>query len=210
MPDIDLFHSQINNDYSLNQQYNHLINTFIEPHPSKLNLTDNYKIIISVFINKLPSKNTTFEIHTDDSLCDERYFTPVNIWIPLIDVNSDNCTICISKGSHHNTLKLRSHTIPDSYIEKNKDSLKQSCLPIEIRKGEALIYSPASVHLSHPNYSQANKPVVALALIPAQAELCCFSQKKRIFVKNQVFKYNLTIDELLNKTDFSLLDCNEI
>lgn len=206
MPEIELFHSQINEGNDLNRKYNKIISEFIQPYLTRLNLSDNYKIIISVYINKLPSKNTTFDIHTDDSLCDERYFTAINIWIPLTYVDSNNGTICISNGSHHNTLTLRSYTIKDKFLEKNKEALKQSCMPIEVQKGNALIYSPACVHLSRPNYSQENRPVIALALIPQQADLCCFDQKRYIFRKNKIVKYKLKIDELLNKSDFSMLD----
>lgn len=205
-----IYHSNIFDNYDLEILFNTLISNFISPLLYRISLSEKYKIIISVFINKKPSSNSKFDIHTDDSLCDERFFLPINIWIPLVDVDENNGTICIIDGSHKKTLNNRSNTIPEPFIEKNKKKLLQNYSVINIKKGTALIYNPACVHFSPPNKSLSNRPVVATTLIPENADLCIFTKKKGFFQKRKLYKYNLTLEELMKKPDLITLTPSEI
>lgn len=204
-----VFHSHIHSEYSTNLKVHEIVSNFIKPYLKKISLCNQYKIAVAVYIDKKPSEGSVFDIHSDDSLCDERYFTQLNIWIPLINVDYDSGTMCISKHSHKNTLVVRSNSIKDPYIVRNKQSLLNNYSVIKLQKGTALIYSPSCVHFSPSNKSNFNRPVVAITLIPEESELCIFEEKRRRFGKNYFLKYNLNREQLLKRIRPSELPISE-
>lgn len=95
IPNITFFHSHGHLDYNLKTLIDELINNFIQPKLYRLCTNKAYKVFTSVYINKNPVENTDMFLHADDSLCDERYHMPFSLWIPLVDVNYLNGTICL-------------------------------------------------------------------------------------------------------------------
>ncbi|MFN8284417.1 MAG: phytanoyl-CoA dioxygenase family protein [Chitinophagales bacterium] len=210
MPFTDsIFHSHIHSNYSVNIKVHEIVSKFFEPFLKKISLSNPYKIAAAVYIDKKPSQDSVFDIHSDDSLCDERYFVPINIWIPLVDVDYDSGTMCICKRSHKNTLIIRSNSIRDPFIENNKQSLLNDYSVIKLQKGNALIYSPSCVHFSPPNKSSSNRPVIAITLIPENSVLCIFEQKRKILGRNYFLKYNITREQLLKRIKPSELSPSE-
>ncbi len=206
----NIYHSNIYNDYELESLFDRLINNYVNSCFYRLPFSEKYKIVLSVYINKKPSQDSSFDIHTDDSLCDERFFAPLNIWIPLIDVNLHNGTICINEGTHKKTLLLRSNTIADPYILKNKKTLLKSSIPMEIKIGTALLYNPSCVHFSPPNKSASDRPVIATTLIPENADLCIFTKQDYFLQKSKICKYNLTREQFMKKINLSEITPSEI
>lgn len=194
IPNIHFYHSHGFLSPILKKKFDEIISQFLMPRLSKIGLNKDYKSLTGVYILKNANTETTMFIHADDSFIDESLQTPINIWIPLVDVSEENGTICIIPGSHHHTKVFRGRTTKDDYIKKHISHIKNHYQPIHLRAGQSLVYHPGIVHFSPPNMSKKPRPVVAMALIPKEEKPQFFFEKRSIFGKAKVLVYDLDYD----------------
>lgn len=176
----------IYNKYFLNKQVSHFTSTnFI---PEKLerysiskdilatitdsihkNLT-NIKLWNAAFLIKPTGNNTEFNLHQDWTFVDEEHFYSGNIWMPLQDTNEENGTLYVIPKTHFAQIKtFRAQTIHELFFEK-EHILKPFCIPLKIKKGEALIFQHSLIHYSSANKSNSNRI----------AAVCGFNSSKAI------------------------------
>lgn len=194
IPNIHFYHSHGFLSPILKKKFDEIISQFLMPRLIRIGLNKDYKSLTGVYILKTANAETAMFIHADDSFIDESLRTPINIWVPLVDVSEDNGTICIVPGSHHHTKVFRGRTTKDDYINKHTSHIKSHYKPINLMAGQALVYHPGIVHFSPPNMSGNPRPVVAMALIPKEEKPQFFFEKRSLFGKPKVLVYDLDDD----------------
>jgi ectoine hydroxylase-related dioxygenase (phytanoyl-CoA dioxygenase family) len=113
---------------------------------------ENYKMVCGAFIVKTPSPESGMCVHQDMSLLDESRFTGINIWATLTDLNIQNGTLFVLKGSHRLFPTYRGSTIPE-FFEEVGDEILDYMEPVIIKAGQAVFFDQSIIHYSPPNYS---------------------------------------------------------
>lgn len=123
------------------------------------------------FLIKPFGENTEFKLHQDWTFVDEDLYISGNIWIPLSDTDFNNGTICVIPGTHYASVKtLRSHTIHEVFRGK-EEILKDLCIPIPLKSGEAIIFQHSLVHYSPKNISNEHRIAVSCGFNTTGAEI---------------------------------------
>lgn len=125
-----------------------------------------------IFIVKAPGAGE-FRNHQDWSLVDERKYRTYAIWIPLINTDGDNGTICVVKGSHNfYPTRFRSPTMPYAYGSQEIDELAEiKRIPLKLKAGQAAIFDHGIIHATSTNQSDQNRPAAFVAVKPKNTEL---------------------------------------
>lgn len=189
------FHSRIHVNSIESEKIFELISKYIFNKIDRLELNDSYKIVGAVFVSKAKQTISKFGIHTDDSLCDERFFMPFNLWMPLVDVCIENGTLNLFPKTHLETSVFRSATINNAFtnnIEKNK---KFHPVEINLKKGNVVLYHPGCIHFSGNNNSAFDRPAIVISLIPKKASLNIFIKKRSLFFNSKIYRYNIERDD---------------
>lgn len=111
-----------------------------------------YKMVCGAYIVKNPSPDSGMCVHQDMSLLDESKYTGINIWATLTDLNVENGTIFVLKGSHRLFPTYRGSTIPE-FFEEVSEEIVDYLEPVIIKAGEAVFFDQSIIHYSPPNYS---------------------------------------------------------
>lgn len=158
-----LYASAHHQDFNFRIKMSKLIYDVLAP---KFNLlSSNFRLLGSSFLSKSSKGNGILSPHQDWNIVDENEYTSYNLWVPLVDVNKENGTIQLIKGSHlwYNT--LRGPNIESAYkmVEKK---IMPLFFPIEIPAGTALIYDHRLLHFSDNNCSNQNRLVTVSGISP--------------------------------------------
>ena len=137
-----------------------------------------YKILFSSFIVKAPDERSELIVHQDMTLLDERNYSGINIWCPLVDLTPMNGAIELLPRSHRFFETYRGSSIPDIY-DNVVDEIKSIMEPCMLRAGEAIIFDQSIIHYSPPNRSTAERPVINtfVAHKDAQIKICYWDKK---------------------------------
>jgi hypothetical protein len=127
----------------------------------------NYRPFIANFLIKFPGKQGNLQIHQDFTFTDESKYTSLNIWIPLIDVDTNNGCISVLSGSHKWKSSVRASPSSPSFFDCKDEQL----LHLPMKVGEALIHSHRLFHSSGENKSNVPRIAVCIGLIPVEAPL---------------------------------------
>lgn len=158
-------------DIEISKQMNTEINCVIAASVNQY--IENYEIFFSVIATKTNSENSSLKLHTDRCFIEEDKNTPINLWIPLCDVNKENGTLCVFESSQQFTYTYRGINNFEYYMADNYlDYIKQHCLKfINLKRGEALFYHPGIIHGSMNNYSSKIRHVLLVTLVPKDADI---------------------------------------
>lgn len=152
----------------------------------------------SCFLNKQPGKQSEMPIHQDWTVVNEPEFDSVTIWIPLQDVNETNGAIQVIDGSHRFSTALRSPTL-EAPFKNLQSEMRQNLKLLNMKAGEAFIFSQALLHASPPNLSSEPRIAVTYGLIENKAQLLFYHKNEegkieQYFVKENFFQqYNTQI-----------------
>lgn len=135
---------------------------------------EGYRVFYTNYINKTPNSNSEVVLHTDWSIMDEKLYNPFKIWIPLIDVNINNGTFSLVKGSHKFTNKHRGFGANEYYTAYSKELIENNLNYLEYNAGQALFYHPGTLHYSPPNKSKYNRPAILISLYPNNVDAILF------------------------------------
>ena len=112
----------------------------------------NHKVVCGSFIVKAPDENSGMSVHQDMTLVDEREFTGINIWCPLIDLTEENGILMVLDKSHRIYPTYRGSSIPGIYEDVWEDILKLM-KPVYLKAGDAIFFDQSIIHYSPPNKS---------------------------------------------------------
>ncbi len=142
--------------------------------PKASGLFNQYKEIFANFTVKEPStEDSAFDLHMDWSMVDEKIFTSLTLWVPLIDITDDNGYFWVLPGSHKMGYTIRGGPALKTWSEKifdedAKPSFERKIL--KLKAGEALIYDHRLIHGSPANVSEGIRIAVKYTMVPSETE----------------------------------------
>jgi hypothetical protein len=135
-----------------------------------------HRIVNPVFIVKETGTGTTFPVHQDWTVTDERRFLSFNVWIPLQDVDEHSGAIWVLPGSHRIAPDVRGpgHLFPDftPVLELIRPRMKS----INIPAGHAAIFYHKVIHGSPPNLAPSHRITAAISVLPKDAPMQIYFQ----------------------------------
>ena len=118
-----------------------------------------YKVHCGSFIVKGADEKSVLKMHQDMTLVDESVFTGINIWIPLIDLTTENGAIEVLPRSQRLFKTYRGASLPDIY-DGMEARVHQVMTPLYLKKGQAVIFDQSIIHYSPANRSGKVRPVI--------------------------------------------------
>ena len=159
-------------------------------------LFENYKILFSSFIVKAPGEDSRLIMHQDMTLVDEKQFTGINIWCPMVDLNEQNGAIEVLPKSHRLFETYRGSSLPDIY-DNVKDEVRSLMQPCYLKAGEAIIFDQSIIHNSPPNLSDTERPTINTFVAHSEATIkICYWDKENHGRNVEVFEQE---DDFLEK-----------
>ena len=138
---------------------------------------EDFRTLNNVFIVK-DSGETPFKVHQDWNVVDEIENFAVNVWIPLYDITKTEGGLWVVEGSH----KIDRHVRGSAYLFPNytrfNDQLEKSAKSVSLKAGEAIIFYINIIHGSPPNYGERERIATCFSVIPKDAPLTVYFQKK--------------------------------
>jgi ectoine hydroxylase-related dioxygenase (phytanoyl-CoA dioxygenase family) len=131
-------------------------------------LLDNYKPIIANFIRK-EEKSGEVPLHQNWAFVDERRYTSVSIWVPLVDSNLENGTLQMLDGSHKRFGELRGPMIPWECLGIGPTLIQDHLTPMNVKAGTAVVLDDSVIHYSNINQTNGLRLTIQLILVPAEA-----------------------------------------
>ncbi len=152
-----------------------------------------YKIHCGSFIVKGADEKSVLKMHQDMTLVDESIYTGINIWIPLIDLTTENGAIEVLPRSHRLFKTYRGASLPDIY-DGIEESIYKLMKPQYLKAGQAIIFDQSIIHYSPANKTDKVRPVINTFITHKDAEIqICYWDKNE---QNESDSYRI---ELFNQ-----------
>ena len=158
----------------IHQELTSLLQPFLEEH------FQDYKVMLSSYVVKLSGPKSEFYLHQDTTGLDEHQHSPLNLWIPLDDVNENNGCLGVIEKSHKWFTPYRSISFPAPF-DHIQNTVKQYLKPLVMKKGEVLFFDNRLLHNSFANNSNKTRVAVVCGLFPKEAKLTtCFKPEHKL------------------------------
>lgn len=182
----------------IHQELTALLQPFLAEH------FHNYKVMLSSYVVKLAGPKSEFYLHQDTTGLDEHQHSPLNLWIPLDDVDENNGCLGIVEKSHHWFSPYRSISFPAPF-DGIQNTVKQYLKPLEMKKGEVLFFDNRLLHHSFANHSNKTRVAIVCGLFPKEAQLStCFKPEYKLGGEIELIEHD--DDFLITHPNF-LIDC---
>ena len=166
---------------------------------------NNCKTVMGTILTKYPEPNSALDIHQDWSFTDEESYTAVNIWVPLVDVTSENGALYFLPYSHLFNVPFRGRHVSPQFNEV-KDKIWKHGEPCRVKAGEALVFDVKMVHYSNPNTTKEIRTAVSMVAIPEEAAITHYinyNPEQNTITKMEVdefFYNNFSHDDVIPKS----------
>ena len=163
-----------------------------------------YRALSQQFVIKKKGPQTTFPIHQDWCITNEKQYVSFNIWIPLQDVDAESGAMWIVKKSHRIKRDVRGagYLFPN-YLNIFED-LKPHMTSFSMKAGEALLFYHRTIHGSPSNMKcEGNRLVVQLAVLPKEAPMEIYFQKtadSQLETHNPADNFNFYYDKITEES----------
>lgn len=154
-----------------------------------------HKNYLGCFVTKNNEIKSELGMHQDLSLVDEDKYVPMNVWVPLIDINEKNGALRLLPGSNNFPKNYRAPTIPFTYQEHIK-LIELYMKPMYVKAGQAVICSQSTIHDSLPNLSNDFRIVSQNFISHKDAQFQIVYWDKKCKNKLEIYK---TENDLLKK-----------
>lgn len=124
-----------------------------------------YQPIIANYIHKSSLKGEV-PMHQNWAFVDERKYSSISVWCPLVDSNEKNGTLQVVPGSHKRFAPVRGPLIPWELEHLKEDIIKNDMIPFNIKAGQAAIIDDSIIHYSAPNQTEGLRLAIQLIMIP--------------------------------------------
>lgn len=122
------------------------------------------------FMIKPVDPHKTVVLHADWTYVDEQSLRGYNLWIPLHDTTLANGALHIVPFSHKVFDVLRGPFIPHPFESYSAKIVALDCVPLCLKKGQAVIFDNALLHYSPPNKTTNPRYAVSLMLLDNEAD----------------------------------------
>lgn len=113
----------------------------------------------------------TVQMHQDPSFVDERAFSSLVVWVPLVDTTQQNGALQVIPGSHKILNQPRCGGLSFPYEHLEAKLLEQFGKELLMKAGQAYIASPALFHFSPPNMGTSPRIAAAGLAGPSESTL---------------------------------------
>ena len=128
-----------------------------------------HRFIQANIINKPPSTGYVYP-HQNLTTVDEERFTSLSIWIPFQDTNKLNGALHVVPRSHGKFEKYRNANICWSPLNASVEIAVYGMIPIEMKKGQVLVFDDSLIHASPINHSDSDRLAFHFLVIPNEAK----------------------------------------
>jgi hypothetical protein len=139
------------------------------------------------FVLKPAHENSGLEVHQDASIVDESCDFSFSVWIPLVDITSENGAMWMLPGSHLWGNEQRGFGVPWS-LKKHIELMRAYMQPVYLKAGDVLIFDTAVVHASAPNTSGLARDALFISAVRKDPEIIYYYKNKDL-PNNVVEKY---------------------
>ena len=143
----------------------------------------------SCYLVKTPGEKGEMPLHQDWTVVEENQFDSVTVWIPLQDVDKKNGAMQVIPGSHKFSKKLRSPLF-ENPLREIEEELRADLIDVNLKAGEAIIFSQALIHASPPNLSTTDRVAITYGLIAEEAQLLFYYKNQ----EGKGEKYEVPLD----------------
>ena len=158
-----------------------------------------YNLFVGNFMVKEAHEDSEVVPHQDWTYVDESKYQSLNIWIPLQDVTKDNGCMTFLPKSHNIQPTLRTSPTFVSLFDKVMDKVRENMVPVEMLKGQAVLFSHATLHGSLPNVSGQRRLNVVQGIYSKAAQLQHSFLRKDDNDKIRV--YDITVEDFYKLED---------
>lgn len=123
------------------------------------------------------SEESDLQIHQDSTVIDEEEDYCLFVWIPFCDVTETNGPIWVLPGSHLWGNTQRSLGVPWNFL-KHVDFLRKYMHPVLVNKGDVIVFDPALVHCSTPNFSDEIRHAITVTVLRKNYRLVYYFKNK--------------------------------
>jgi hypothetical protein len=199
-----MFYSVYSRDLEYRNQVHEALGTLLLPF-LKDHFKD-FKVMINSYVAKVSGPKSEFYLHQDTTGMDEWKESPLNLWIPLDDVDESNGCLNVIPESHKWFSPYRSISFPAPF-DNIQPVVKEYLKPIKMKGGEVLFFDNRILHNSGNNTSGKTRIAVVCGLFPKDADLIT-CHKSQYELEGEVELIKHSDDFLLTYPKF-LIDCQD-
>ena len=191
--------TNLSTDISNNKKIDVCVRNVLEPLLKKV--IQNYRCTMGLFFVKPSGENTKFHIHADWSLVDERRYSSLHLWLPLVDTTPENGNLFVYQGSHKNGLYLRGSPKLDLKFSWS-DTIKRFFIPkknVYMKAGSVLLFNHRLWHGSWPNKSGKKRVAAGISILPENVPMIHYHKHKSGKVEVFEVKDDFYLDYNLNE-----------
>jgi hypothetical protein len=163
-----MFYSLYSHDISYRKSIHDSIGTALSPLFQQW--FSDYKIVINSYIIKHPGPKSEFNLHQDSTGLNEWKYSPLSFWMPLQDTTIENGCMWVIPSSQKLFSPYRGISFK-TLFDEHYDLLQPYLIPIEVKKGQALLFDNRIVHLSGENKSNKARAIVMSGIFPIEADI---------------------------------------
>jgi hypothetical protein len=157
----------------------------------------NFKALAGCFHIKETGIGSNTDMHQDPTFVDESNFCSANVWVALQDTDKENGNLFFIPGSHRAVSSLRATPSFSSYYQDFKEELAGMGVHVSLKKGEAVVFSNATIHGATENMTHQIRLAATLLVCSAQAEWILYYQDKDK-KSDKIEKHHLDFDSFLS------------
>lgn len=143
-----------------------------------------FKILQANLFNKTKGKGTIVP-HQNLTTVDETLHSSYSIWVPFNNTDETNGTIYLAPKSHKKFEKYRNHNKHWAPLYASIDISDYQMIPINVKKGQVLIFNDSLVHASPINRTDESRIVFHALIAPLEAKTvyCSFKSDRVDLIK---------------------------
>jgi hypothetical protein len=165
-PEGGMFYSVYSRDLDYRKKVHQGIEQILKPVYDSL-FTD-YKSILNSYIVKVSGPGSEFSLHQDSTGLDETKYSCLSVWIPLQDTDTDNGCMFVMPRSHKMFSPYRGISFPQPF-DNIQPIIRKYLKPVELKRGDILLFDNRIVHTSVANLSDQDRIVVMSGIFPQEA-----------------------------------------
>jgi hypothetical protein len=158
-------------------------------------IMNDFKPLAGCFHIKESGVGSATGIHQDPTFVDETEFVSANVWVALHDMNEHNGNLFFIPGSHK-VPSLRITPYSPNYYESFADSLMDMAVHVPMKKGEAVIFSNATIHGATDNVSNNLRLAATLLVCSKHADWLLYYKDKDV-ADTHIEKYVLDFEQFI-------------
>ncbi len=158
----------------------------------------NIKYFLGHFMVKQKGYNYEMPLHQDWSVVDEKKHFSTNIWFALHDVKIEHGALFAIPGSHLFYHNRRSGSLDLPRVPYD-DILDNLITPVELKAGEAFVYTQALFHGSFPNISDQDRLAIVFTIIQDDIDMEYFHTNDQLTKSKEIDEYQLSSDIILKQ-----------